>query len=64
MPFTTGVGITRVNHLSRPVTLNRKTKPDVVNPAETVSSIENLLAIATAAIAYFDISPGISLPGN
>lgn len=31
--------------------LKRKTKPDVVKPAETVSSIENFLAIATAAMA-------------
>jgi hypothetical protein len=52
MPLTTGVGITRVNHLSKPVTLKMKTTPAVVKPAETVSSIENFLDIATAAIAY------------
>jgi hypothetical protein len=52
MPLTTGVGITCVNHLSMPVTLNINTKPAVVKPAEIVSSIENFLAIATAAIAF------------
>ncbi len=51
MPFTTGVGITWVNHLSMPVTLKTSTTPAVVKPADTVSSIENFLAIATAAIA-------------
>lgn len=53
IPFTTGVGITCVNHRRRPVMLKRNTTPAVVNPAETVSSIENLLAMATAAMAYF-----------
>jgi len=52
IPLTTGVGITCVNHRSMPVTLNMNTNPDVVKPADTVSSIENFLAIATAAIAF------------
>jgi hypothetical protein len=52
IPFTTGVGITCVNHLSNPVTLKIKTTPDVVKPAEIVSSMENFLEIATAAMAY------------
>ena len=51
IPLTTGVGITRVNHLRRPVTLKMSTTPDVVKPAETVSPIENFLAMATAAMA-------------
>ena len=51
MPFTTGVGITFVNHLSKPVTLKMNTTPEVVKPADIVSSTENFLAIATAAIA-------------
>ena len=51
MPFTTGIGITRVNHLSRPVTLKINTTADVVKPADIVCSTENFLAIATAAIA-------------
>jgi hypothetical protein len=51
MPFTTGVGITLVNHLRRPVTLKRKTTPEVVKPAEMVSSMENFCAMATAAMA-------------
>lgn len=51
MPFTTGVGITRVNHLSKPVTLKRKTTAEVVKPAEIVSSIVKFLEIATAAMA-------------
>jgi hypothetical protein len=34
-----------------PVTLKTSTTPAVVKPADTVSSIENFLAIATAAIA-------------
>ena len=51
MPFTTGVGITFVNHLSRPVMLKMKTMLDVVKPADIVSSMVNFLAIATAAIA-------------
>jgi hypothetical protein len=51
IPLTTGVGITWVNHLSMPVMLKTNTTPAVVKPAETVSSIENFLAIATAAIA-------------
>lgn len=51
IPFTTGVGMTWVNQRRRPVTLKRKTKADVVKPAETVSSMLNLRAIATAAIA-------------
>lgn len=41
-----------MNHLSKPVTLKMKITPAVVKPAETVSSIENFLDIATAAIAY------------
>ncbi len=40
-----------VNHLSKPVTLKMNTNAAVVKPADTVSSIENFLAIATAAIA-------------
>ena len=52
MPLTTGVGITRVNHLSKLVTLKMKTTPAVVKPAEAVSLTENFLDIATAAIAY------------
>jgi hypothetical protein len=52
MPFTTGVGITWVNHRNMPVTLKMNTKPAVVKPADTVSSMENFLAIATAAIAF------------
>jgi len=32
--------------------LKMKTMPAVVKPAETVSSIVNFLAIATAAMAY------------
>jgi hypothetical protein len=52
MPFTTGVGITRANHLSKPVILKRRTTPAVVKPADIVSSTEKFLAIATAAIAY------------
>lgn len=51
IPFTTGVGITCVNHLRSPVMLNMNTTPAVMNPAETVSSTENFLAIATAAMA-------------
>jgi hypothetical protein len=39
-----------------PVTLKRKTTPAVVKPAETVSSMENFLAIATAAMALDIIS--------
>jgi hypothetical protein len=34
-----------------PVTLKTNTTPAVVKPADTVSSIENFLAIATEAIA-------------
>ena len=52
MPFTTGVGITWVNHLSNPVTLKRRTMAEVVKPAEMVSSMLNLREIATAAIAW------------
>lgn len=55
MPFTTGVGITRVNHLSIPVALNTKTIPAVVKPAEMVSSMENFRAMATAAMAYRNV---------
>lgn len=51
MPLTTGVGITWENHLSIPVTLNMNTNPAVVKPADTVSSTEKFLAMATAAIA-------------
>ncbi len=51
MHFTTGVGITCVNHLSKPVTLKIKTITEVVKPADMVSSMENFLEIATAAIA-------------
>jgi hypothetical protein len=51
IPFTTGVGMTCVNHLSIPVELKMNTTPAVAKPAETVSWIENFLAIATAAIA-------------
>jgi hypothetical protein len=40
-----------VNHLSNPVILNTKITADVVKPAEVVSSMENFLEIATAAIA-------------
>lgn len=56
MPLTMGVGMTLVNHLSSPVILNMKTTPAVVNPAETVSSIVNFLAIATAAIALYSLA--------
>src|SRR4051812_34207116 len=56
MPLTTGVGITRVNHSKRPVALKMNTTPAVVKPAETVSSMENFLDIATAAIAYHFVS--------
>jgi hypothetical protein len=52
MPFTTGVGITWVNQRRRPVALKIKTTPAVVKPADTVSSMVNFLAIATAAIAF------------
>jgi hypothetical protein len=45
-----------VNHRKRPVTLKRKTKDAVVKPAETVSSTENFLEIATAAIACESLS--------
>lgn len=54
IPLTTGVGMTRVNRLSPPVALKMNTIPAVVKPADTVSSIENFLAIATAAIACRD----------
>ena len=56
IPLTTGVGITWVNHLSIPVALKMKTAPAVVKPADTVSSMENFLAIATAAMAFQSIS--------
>ena len=52
MPFTTGVGITCVNHLSKPVTLKINTTAEVVKPADMVSSIDNFLAMATAAMAF------------
>ncbi len=45
-----------MNHLRIPVTLNTKTTLAVVKPAETVSSMENFLAIATAAIAFETVS--------
>jgi hypothetical protein len=51
IPLITGVGIARVNHCRRPVALKINTTPEVVNPAEIVSSIENFLEIATAAMA-------------
>jgi hypothetical protein len=40
-----------------PVTLKIKTTPAVVKPADIVSSMVNFLAIATAAIAFDNISP-------
>lgn len=52
IPLTTGVGMTCVNHRKRPLILNRRTMEEVVKPAEMVSSIVNLRAIATAAIAF------------
>lgn len=51
IPFTIGVGMTRVNQRRRPVTEKKRTKAEVVKPAEIVSSIVNLRAMATAAIA-------------
>lgn len=46
-----------MNHRRSPVTLKKRTIDEVVRPAEMVSSILNLRAIATAAIACFCISP-------
>lgn len=43
--------LTSENHLRRPVMLKMNTTPEVVKPADIVSAIENLRAIATAAIA-------------
>jgi hypothetical protein len=40
-----------------PVTLKIKTTPAVVKPADIVSSMENFLAMATAAIAFDNVSP-------
>jgi hypothetical protein len=36
MPLTTGVGITRLNHLSKPERLKISTTPETKKPAETV----------------------------
>lgn len=44
--------MTLVNHLNKPVILNINTHTATKNPAETVSAIVNLRAIATAAIAF------------
>lgn len=52
MPFTTGVGMTCVNHRSSPETLKMSTTPDTKKPADTVSSIEYDCAMAIAAIAF------------
>lgn len=61
IPLTTGVGITCVNHRRSPVTLKMKTKPAVVKPAETVSSMVNFRAMATAAIACIDMSDHVGM---
>jgi hypothetical protein len=52
MPFTTGIGVTRLAQLISPVTLNTPTKPATTNPAAAFSSSVNFRAMATAAIAF------------
>lgn len=47
-----GVGITLVNHLSKPVILNMNTHTATKKPAETVSAMVKCLDIATAAMAF------------
>jgi hypothetical protein len=41
-----------VNQCNSPVILKRKTTPDTVKPADTVSEIVNEREMATAAIAW------------
>jgi hypothetical protein len=54
------MGMASVNHRRSPVVLKRKTTPDTVNPAETVSEVVNDLEIATAAIALTPLEGLIS----
>jgi hypothetical protein len=52
MPFTTGTGVILFAQLTNPVMLNKPTRLATTNPAAAVSSLENLRATATAAMAF------------
>ena len=52
MPLTIVMGITRVNHFTRPVKLRKPTAAATKRPADINSSGRKDLAMATAAMAF------------
>ena len=52
MPLTTGIGVTLLAQLIKPVRLKTPTMPATTIPAAEFSSRVNFRAIATAAIAF------------
>ncbi len=52
MPFTTGIGMTRVNQESSPVMLKTRMQDETNMPAAAVCPAVRPLRIETAAIAF------------